>query len=625
MQQERRRRSIIAFWVGFAILALSAFVSSNANAMDSSLWDAISGTSSGSTSGGYTKNCAVCPLQQDCVALCGSPADCSGACSDPTDPSCSSCTSGNDAIAACINECNADNARRQNCWDLCNNMPGGPGSGGTGGTGGSGTGGGDCTTSNDATGCYCYLIAGVSGCLTTTPCSAGTCTYDPVAGTVTDNATGVVSPATPATGGGSTGGGSGGSGGMGSGGSAMGSDPTPSSGSGMGMDNFCDWCPAPQLCCVTVKMTEDFEFTVEMQVWYIWYYFTQMKPDMMDMATRWADSFLIEAAMIGGFFDAQAHSDSLRSLQRMTAEAMRDYMPGEALCQFGTLSRTLASTSAFNTRTKLRYSTQAIQRQMVRKGSNPAEAQAVKREPGRSADRLGRWAQYVGKFCDKTNEDNGLDGVCSGGNNIFFNRDVDYARAFDDPRSFRETIEEPALFGLMNNLYAQNIALNTPDTDKMSVGGKSEGVNTWLDLRSAAAKRSVATNSFAAIAAMKTATPNSTTQMKAVAPFVVQIMKNLNFSNTDITKRFVMESGVSYFGQMEALTKFIYQDPHFFIELQDKPANVERQQTSMKAIQLMQERDMFESLQRSELLLSTLLELYLVKEQQKVGDNTTRN
>jgi hypothetical protein len=102
-------------------------------------------------------------------------------------------------------------------------------------------------------------------------------------------------------------------------------------------------------------------------------------------------------------------------------------------------------------------------------------------------------------------------------------------------------------------------------------------------------------------------------------------MKNLNFSNTDITKRFVMESGVSYFGQMEALTKFIYQDPHFFIELQDKPANVERQQTSMKAIQLMQERDMFESLQRSELLLSTLLELYLVKEQQKVGDNTTRN
>lgn len=380
------------------------------------------------------------------------------------------------------------------------------------------------------------------------------------------------------------------------------------------------------MCCITVKATEDFEFNVEMQTWYIWYYNKTMKPDLHDMATRWAESAMLQANMIGGFFDAQTHLDSLRSLQRLSAEAMRDYMPGEALCQFGTLSRTLASSSGLSNRTKLRYSTQAIQRQMVRKGSNPAEASAAKREPGRSADRAGRWNQYAGTFCDKTNENTALDGVCSGANNAKFNRDVDYTRTFDDPRSFRETVEQPAMFGLMNNLYANDIILNTPITAQMAPGTQAEGVNTWVDLRSAAAKRSVATNSFAAIAAMKTATPaNTTTKMKAVAPFIVQIMKNLNFSDKDISKRFVMESGVSYFAQMEALTKYIYQDPHFFIELQDKPANVERQQTSMKAIQLMQERDMFESLQRSELLLSTLLELYLVREQQKVGDTQTRN
>ena len=403
------------------------------------------------------------------------------------------------------------------------------------------------------------------------------------------------------------------------------SDPTPTSGSGVGVDNECLWCSGAQLCCITVKATEDFEFNVEMQVWYLWYYQNTMLPDIKTMADRWAQAAVMHAAVIGTFFDAQNHSNSLLALQKLSAEAMRDYMPGEALCQFGTLSRTLASTSAFNNRTKLRYSTQSIQRQMVRKGSNAAEAKAVKRDPGRSADRAGRWAQYTSKFCDKSGENSGLAGVCTGGDNIFFNRDVDYARTFDDPRSFRETKEDPALFGLMNNLYANDIALSTPTTDKMEPGTESEGVNTWLDLRSAAAKRSVATNSFAAIAALKTATPNSSTQMKAVAPFIVQIMKNLNFSDRDISHRFVMESGVSYFAQMEALTKYIYQDPHFFVELQDKPANVERQQTSMKAIQLMQERDMFESLQRSELLLSTLLELYLVKAQHKVGDTTTRN
>lgn len=64
----------------------------------------------------------------------------------------------------------------------------------------------------------------------------------------------------------------------------------------------------------------------------------------------------------------------------------------------------------------------------------------------------------------------------------------------------------------------------------------------------------------------------------------------------------------SYYAQMEVLTKKIYQNPGFYINLYDKPANVKRLGAAMDAILLMNQRDRFESLLRQEMLSATMIE-----------------
>src|SRR5690606_22986449 len=69
----------------------------------------------------------------------------------------------------------------------------------------------------------------------------------------------------------------------------------------------------------------------------------------------------------------------------------------------------------------------------------------------------------------------------------------------------------------------------------------------------------------------------------------------------------------SYYAQLEILTKKIYQNPDFYANLYDKPANVERKSTALKAIDLMLDRAMYESQLRREMVLSVLLSSRLRK------------
>jgi len=69
---------------------------------------------------------------------------------------------------------------------------------------------------------------------------------------------------------------------------------------------------------------------------------------------------------------------------------------------------------------------------------------------------------------------------------------------------------------------------------------------------------------------------------------------------------------------MEVLTKKIHQNPVFFTELYDKPANVMRKQVAMQAVELMQKRDMYRSLLRSEAVFSVMLETAISQQQQKL-------
>jgi hypothetical protein len=68
-----------------------------------------------------------------------------------------------------------------------------------------------------------------------------------------------------------------------------------------------------------------------------------------------------------------------------------------------------------------------------------------------------------------------------------------------------------------------------------------------------------------------------------------------------------MGENPSYYAQLEILAKKIYQDTDFYANLYDKPANVSRKLVSMKAIELMLDRAIYESQLRREMAVSVTL------------------
>ena len=137
----------------------------------------------------------------------------------------------------------------------------------------------------------------------------------------------------------------------------------------------------------------------------------------------------------------------------------------------------------------------------------------------------------------------------------------------------------------------------------------------YLDYRAVAAKRSIAQNSFAAIIAQRA--EGDTDGEDGVGPFLKAVLAESGVKPEDVEQR--LGKNPSYFAQMEVLTKDIYQNPTFYAELYDKPVNVERKSAALQAIELMQDRDIYKSLLRSEAVLATLVETLLLQEHNRVS------
>ncbi len=309
-----------------------------------------------------------------------------------------------------------------------------------------------------------------------------------------------------------------------------------------------------------------------------------------------------ESMMIGGFIDAKIHLESQLALQRLTAQAMKDYMPGEALCQFGTLTRSLGATEEHAQATQRAFNEVMIDRDTLRKQTVNAD------DPG-SGD-VYRMNFFQKNYCHKTNENDGLRRFCSAGITADkLNRDVDYTRRFDMPLTldvnFLGTPNAAQQRGnadvaaLGANLFSSE-AFKGFTADDLSKGGVTG--DDVQNFRSISAARGIARNSYTKMVGLKAMNKSNSSQQ-----YMLTVLKQLGLSEAN-AKRLIGENP-SYFAQMEVLTKKIYQNPGFFAELYDKPANVDRQRTAMLGISLQQQHDLLETLQRREMLLSALLEL----------------
>lgn len=347
-------------------------------------------------------------------------------------------------------------------------------------------------------------------------------------------------------------------------------------------------------------------------------------PAMQKMAEQLSTVAFQQVAMIGMMLDAKHQLESQRLLQQLQAEAHKDYHPSEGMCMIGTNVRSLAESEHFADYNTLAIAKRTMQRQLL--SGNVASYEGPK------SDVISRLDQFINVYCDPNDNNGDLDNLCQDQERTGpgrKNKDIDFTRTVETQLTLDvdftganvgdtdERPDEEDIFALASNLYA-NEPLPRIDDAKMSSPEviREQGDRVLLDLRSIAAKRSVAQNSFAAITGMRTAGgPEGAPPTSR--DFMYAIMFDLGLNEDEVTE--MIGERPSYFAQMEVLTKKLYQNPNFYTELYDKPVNVERKAAALQAIGLMQDRDIYRSLLRSEAVLSVLLESQLSKQQDTIS------
>lgn len=322
----------------------------------------------------------------------------------------------------------------------------------------------------------------------------------------------------------------------------------------------------------------------------------------------------------GSFMNGQNANASIAAVQKGAASAANKYSGSEALCRFATLSQGLAASEADTETIKFQMAKQSIDRQLLVQGM--ASSVNIKGDDnkkgvsrGQDADKYARWLQYKSSFCDPSDysQGQGSGGVCQGSRDVLYNKDINFGMTVASPLTLDigpegNSDDTAAIDALADNLYGHDLINNVPNvTSGLGGEGISEEMRKYMLLRSVIAKRAVAGNSFSSLAALKTkGTPASATYTK-------NLMIELGISKQQ-AEAFVGENP-SYYAQMEALTRKLYESPVFYANLMEGASNVDRQQTAMKSLELMQQRDIAKSIQRSEMLMATLLEIYLSRSQ----------
>lgn len=366
---------------------------------------------------------------------------------------------------------------------------------------------------------------------------------------------------------------------------------------------------------------------------------------------------MFQMQMVGAIFDAKNQLETQRLFFRLQAEANKDYHPSAGMCEFGTGIRSLAATEARAKLNLAALSKRSIARQLGTKGSTSASAA--------NSDKRARWDQFVTSYCDPrdngwTTGRTGLMRACDrdgpGGSTLAgaidtnrYNRDVDYTRVIDTPRTlnvdFSDTEltnpfplpaypandprqegrnDEEDVLALAANLYGHDNLTRRMSFNQL---GSSNPREQYNDLRTIIAKRAVAENSFNSIVAMKSAGTGGMlgaggAETGAYLGAIIRELMPAGTTDEEIIA--LIGERPSQYAQLELLGKLIYQNPNFFANLYDKPANVARKSVAMKAINLMIDRALFESELRQEMIMSVMLSSKLTERHKAVNSDLTK-
>lgn len=345
---------------------------------------------------------------------------------------------------------------------------------------------------------------------------------------------------------------------------------------------------------------------------------------MMLMTEQLSAVVTQQTLILGQFFDAKIQLEVQRTHQQLKAEAVKDYHPSEEMCRIGSYMRSVAKTED-----KARADEFAMNEAMIARYNNLNFTSNAEDE-GYDVD--ARLRQFREVYCNVRDNNDGLHYMCEhdqdentanstvgaaapggvgGVDKLRFNKDIDYYATLSFPKTldmdFKDGVEtehEEDVLALAKNLYWPNSFLwgSTKKIPEQAVG--------FLDARRVIALNSMAHSSYTKLASLKASAPVPAASVEPGWAYMKTLMRDFGISDDDIGV--LMGERPSYWAQMEVLTKKIYQDPNFYTNLYDKPANVDRISASLDAIKLMQMRDHYNSVLRREMLTSGLLETELV-------------
>lgn len=387
--------------------------------------------------------------------------------------------------------------------------------------------------------------------------------------------------------------------------------------------NDCACTDAKQTEQTITHITDEFIKHREWLVTVLWN--NHVLPSMMLMAEQLTAVAMQQMLGVGMILDAKHQLETQRLFQNLHAEAHKDYSVSEGMCQFGTSMKSLAASDRNADFTQSVIASRGLQRGLL-SGDNIAGK-------GPELEIQARMEQFAKVYCNpKDNTD--LSALCKDTTayKARWEKDIDYVHTVEsretmqvdfskdgdaDHESNGTTPDEEDIFALAANLYGNKVPPIIPAIylgDHPTYGSKYDrpASGDFMELRSLAAKRSVALNSFAAIAAMKAQGPKQESggTKSEVQPYLKAILVNMGVPEQDVLK--MLGDRPSYYAQMEVLTRKLYQNPVFYADLYDKPANVARKDAAMRAIGSIQQRDMYRSWLRSESVLAVWLETELM-------------
>ncbi len=358
------------------------------------------------------------------------------------------------------------------------------------------------------------------------------------------------------------------------------------------------------------------------QNWIVNDFFEEFFPALKLMTEQLVVNGMNQMMATGALFDAKEQMDAQRLFSRRMADAHKDYQPSNDMCVIGTATMHLAGAEAGTRLTAHALAKRSIERQL---GSEGTEA-----DGGPEADSISRLEVVRQVYCNPNDNNRHTEYLCDdGAPQGRRNNDIDYARMMGERMTLNidlsnnaRTNDEQDLFALSNYLYANHpFARSNLSVPAMK---RIEGQEAWMDLRTIVAKHLMAENSFNNIMALKTASNQSSAP---TAEYLSVVFERMGLSKEDAQKLVTGMNDAgdalnspSYYSMLQILSQSIYQTPSFFVNLYDTPANVNRKNVAMQAINLMLDREKYKSELRTEALLSQMLEMEVVKGQERLAD-----